>query len=181
MNKKRVCREPTADTKTEEVTQKRQKQQSKIPLSLCKYREIKRDLFTLSRREYSYVHSVSADFEMGSGIALRFKQNFDRQDELRAQKKQVGDVAVLTWPVAGASGPFTIFYLVTKEGYYHKPTLANMESSLYALKWECERLGITRVAMPKIGCGLDRLKWVNVQQKIRSILTNMDVTVCIRR
>ncbi|CAN5841918.1 hypothetical protein BH23THE1_BH23THE1_35070 [soil metagenome] len=64
----------------------------------------------------SLAHYVSKDLYMGKGIAPLFVNKFGSVDELKAQK---GDVAYLR-----RNGKF-IFYLITKERYYYKPTYAN--------------------------------------------------------
>lgn len=133
-------------------------------------RKVKGDLFT-APSSTSLVHCVSACFTMGRGIAVAFRNRFGRVPELRSQGKGVGDVAVLT------DGQRYIYYLVTKQRYYHKPTLRNLERSLKALKCHCDAVGVTKLAMPLIGCGLDRLQWADVEALLARILTGMDVTV----
>ena len=147
------------------------------------YRYIEQDLFKLPPHEYSYVHAVSADFNMGKGIAVEFKRMFGRQAQLLKQNVQVGGVATLVLRDK-QQRRVIVFYLVTKQRYFGKPTMSTMESSLKALKIECERLGVRQLAMPKIGSGLDRLEWEKVSQLIQSILVvpagGIDVTVCYR-
>ena len=50
------------------------------------------------------------------------------------------------------------------------------------MKEECRLNGIRKVAMPLIGCGLDKLKWEQVSAIIREVFadTDMDILVCIR-
>lgn len=54
--------------------------------------EIKGDLFSASA---SLAHCVSRDLKMGAGIAVQFRERFQRVDELRNQNKNVGEVAIL--------------------------------------------------------------------------------------
>lgn len=81
------------------------------------------DLFAAGP-DISLAHCVSRDLEMGKGIAVRFKNLFGRVDELRAQEKDVGQVAVLPPLVDGDKRH--IFYLITKERYFGKPTYATL-------------------------------------------------------
>ncbi len=46
-----------------------------------------------------------------------------------------------------------IYYLITKQRYYHRPTLATLQASSYSMKQHM-RHGVMQLAMPKIGCGL---------------------------
>lgn len=102
---------------------------------------------------------------------MAFRDRFGRVPELRSQGKGVGDVAVLP------DGQRYIYYLVTKQRYFHKPTLRDLEQSLGALKCHCDAHGVTKLAMPLIGCGLDRLQWADVEPLLARILTGMDVTL----
>jgi hypothetical protein len=94
---------------------------------------------------------------MGSGIARQFKRIFGRVDELHQQKKQVGDVAVLA-----LNGRY-IYYLITKEIYSQKPTIGTLTSALKNMMAHAIDHGVTAISMPRIGCGLDRLKWSEVE------------------
>ena len=49
--------------------------------------------------------------------------------------------------------------LITKERYFHKPTIITMRHALEKMKQICLENNIKKIAMPVIGCGLDRLNW----------------------
>ena len=87
--------------------------------------------------------------------------------------KKVGEVAVLK------RGNRYIYYLVTKPRYFHKPTYKTLRSSLQLMKEHCQQNDVTDVAMPRIGCGLDKLQWKEVSQILKDIFsdTNMTLTV----
>lgn len=123
--------------------------------------EIKGDLFN---SDQSLVHCVSRDFHMGKGIAVEFKSRFGNVDKLIQQNKNVGEVVYL--PV----NDIKVFYLVTKEKYYGKPTMTSMKQCLRELANLCIELDIKKVAMPRIGCGLDKLKWDSVKKIIETEL-----------
>ena len=71
---------------------------------------------------------------------------------------------------------------ITKEKYSHKPTYDSLRGALQRMKEECRLNGIRKVAMPLIGCGLDKLEWEQVSAMIREAFadTDMDILVCIR-
>jgi hypothetical protein len=48
------------------------------------------------------------------------------------------------------------------------------------MKEQCEQKDITKLAMPLIGCGLDRLSWDNVSEIIEDVFeeTNIDILIC---
>jgi len=127
------------------------------------------DLFTST---LPLAHCVSEDFAMGAGIALEFRTRFGLVDELKAQKRQVGDVAYIQH-----DGHGYLFYLVTKSRYWEKPTYSVLQECLEQLHALCTEFGVKAIAMPRIGCGLDRLQWNVVQQLIESTMKGIDVQV----
>jgi O-acetyl-ADP-ribose deacetylase (regulator of RNase III) len=138
-------------------------------------REIRGDLFTAPSPTSSLAHCVSADMAMGKGIAVHFKKKFGRVDELKAQKVPVGRCAVL----ANINGSY-VFYLITKERYFQKPTMRSMRSALEHLAQLCTKFKIQELAMPRIGCGLDGLEWSAVKQEIEHAFQSGEtkVTIC---
>ena len=71
---------------------------------------------------------------------------------------------------------------MTKDKYWHKPTLNSLLSALYDMKELCKKNNITKLAMPRIGCGLDRLNWSEVKQQIIYCFqdTEIEILVCIK-
>ncbi|XP_028390691.1 ADP-ribose glycohydrolase OARD1-like [Dendronephthya gigantea] len=136
------------------------------------YQEIKGDLFSCSK-DASLAHCISADVHMGKGIATIFKKMFGGVEELRSQGKKPGEVSILR-----REGRF-IYYLVTKPRYFHKPTYDTLRSSLIAMKVHCKEHEVTTLAMPRIGCGLDRLDWGEVRKIIKETFqdTNIHLTI----
>ena len=51
--------------------------------------------------------------------------------------------------------------------------------ALRKLLYECEIRDIKKLAMPKIGCGLDGLNWERVSQMIREIFEDTDIQITI--
>ncbi|XP_034247461.1 serine/arginine repetitive matrix protein 2-like [Thrips palmi] len=134
--------------------------------------EVEGDLFT-ARRDTSLAHCVSSDMKMGAGIAIHFRSKFGRVDDLLSQNKTVGEVAVLK------DSQRFIFYLVTKKRYFNKPTERTLQCSLLAMREECQKLGVTKLAMPRIGCGLDGLRWPSVFHLLTEVFENcgMEITI----
>ncbi|KAJ8982408.1 hypothetical protein NQ317_017210 [Molorchus minor] len=131
------------------------------------------DLFTVSS-DYSLVHCVSADFRMSRGIAYLFKQKFGGIEYLRGQNQSRGGLAILK------DGLRNIYYLVTKDRSYHKPEYEDLWQSLVKLKQHVDQSGIKKLAMPTIGCGLDRLSWPKVKKMLLSCFqkTNIEILIC---
>lgn len=40
--------------------------------------------------------------------------------------------------------------------------------------------GITKLAMPKIGCELDRLEWEKVKNIIKEVFADVDIEIVVR-
>lgn len=72
-----------------------------------------------------------------------------------------------------------VFNLITKERYFHKPTIITMRLALEKMKQICLENDIKKIAMPVIGCGLDRLNWTDVSEQIKSIFTDTDVDILV--
>ena len=113
------------------------------------------------------VHCISQDCEMGAGIAVPMKKAF-KLSSLTADKF-----------------PDCIYYhnvlnLITKKNYWGKPTYQTLEQSLIKMKEICVEEGITKLVMPKIGCGLDKLQWPKVREMLENIFrdTDIDILVC---
>ena len=49
------------------------------------------------------------------------------------------------------------------------------------MKSKCEELGVNKIAMPRIGCGLDKLDWWKVRDIIFDVLddTDIEILVCV--
>lgn len=72
-----------------------------------------------------------------------------------------------------------VFYLVTKEFYYSYPLYSDVEKSLKRMARLCQENEVKKVAMPRIGCGLDMLKWNIVARIIDKVFDNSGISVSI--
>ena len=123
------------------------------------------DLFD-APRNCSLGHCISEDASMHKGIATQFKSKFGRIAEIRQKAKDKTGLV----PLDIEPGKF-VYNLVTKSKCYHKPTYQSLEKSLKALSLHVSQHGITQLALPKIGCGLDRLHWPVVAHMIERIFS----------
>ena len=133
--------------------------------------EVKGDLF--KGEKSSLAHCISRDIKMGKGIALIFKQKFGGVDELQKQNKKVGEVAVLE-----RNGRY-IYYLITKEKYYNKPTYDTLRQTLVTMVDHMVKNNVKVVSMPRIGCGLDKLIWDKVKVIIEEVTLGKSIKVII--
>ena len=129
------------------------------------FNEVKGNLFDEPYKEGDiYAHCISEDFEMGAGIAREFRERFP----VFAEKKEffVNDYkpSKNRRLYVVKSDNILIANLVTKKRYWHKPTYATIETSIWSLRKYVENHPeIKRIIMPRIGSGLDRLSWREVK------------------
>lgn len=135
--------------------------------------EIKGDLFGVED-SFSLGHCVSQDLVMGKGIAVEFKERFGNVDKLKEQKGTIGNGVVLE-----ISQNRLVFYLITKLRYFDKPKMEILESSLIWMKNYCINKNIKKLALPKIGCGLDLLKWTDVKKILIEIFRETNIHIKI--
>eukprot|EP00062_Callorhinchus_milii_P009464 gi/632953299/ref/XP_007892342.1/ PREDICTED: O-acetyl-ADP-ribose deacetylase 1 [Callorhinchus milii] len=121
----------------------------------------------------SLAHCISQDCRMGAGIAALFRKRFGSIEELQEQKKTPGEVAVLQ------KNNRYIYYLITKEKASYKPTYSSLQGSLIAMKTHSLANGVTRISMPRIGCGLDKLSWDKVATIIQEVFCNTDICISV--
>ena len=134
-------------------------------------KEEKRDLFTVDNK-YCLAHCISSDLAMGAGIAVKFQEKYNLSRRIRKNEK-----GKITYPNVYLIG--NIFSLVTKELYWHKPTYENFKITLQMMKHMCGWNHIKYLAMPKLGCGLDRLSWVKVKEMIEEVFGDMDIEILV--
>lgn len=139
-------------------------------------KEIKGNLFSILDQapdNLALVHCVSRDLKMGAGIAVEFKNRFGSVDLLKSQNKTVGQCASLV----RSSDNLLVSYLITKENYWGKPTYETLRSALKDFRQHALDHNVRVIAMPCLGCGLDRLNWAKVKPMIAEILEGFDVIV----
>lgn len=130
------------------------------------------DLFKLEN-EYPLAHCISADFKLGLGIALEFDKRYKMGSKLRARYTVDGKVPQCI-------RVDNTYNLVTKSKYWHKPTYKTLGDSLILMRDQMLNRGENKVAIPKIGCGLDKLQWGAVLELINNIFKDTDIEVRVR-
>ncbi len=139
-------------------------------------KKIKGNLFD-APEGYYLVHCISGDYALGAGIAKQFDQIYNMREKLlqyfpipKTQKFANVGKALLV---------YNVFNLVTKNRYYSKPTYESLEKTLVNMKKQCIKRDIKKLAMPLIGCGLDRLEWSNVRKIICKVFNDTDIDILI--
>lgn len=142
------------------------------------YKEEVRDLFSVPE-DYYLAHCISADFGMGKGIVVEFNERFDMKRKItELYPGGFRDSDGIYEPI-GCILIDGVFNLITKKRYFEKPTYCSFEGALYFMREICQDNNIKRVAMPVLGCGLDKLRWDKVSEIIKKMFNDMDIEILV--
>lgn len=143
------------------------------------YTEKIQDVFSVDS-EYYLAHCISGDFTLGAGVAKAVDKKYDMRFKL------FRDYPIANGTRYGYVGKALlvdhVFNLVTKDLFCNKPSYKNLQLALQDMKTQCLANGITKIAMPLIGCGRDKLNWSEVSDWIVEIFddTDIEILVCKR-
>jgi len=131
-------------------------------------KEEKRNLFEVDDK-YRLAHCISEDCAMGAGIAVEFQKRFKLRNKLLERDTK--------YPTCIQIG--RVYNLITKAKYWNKPTYLSLERALIVMKELAVMNGVEFIAMPKVGCGLDRLQWGLVRNNIEFIFKDTDIEILV--
>jgi len=133
------------------------------------FKEERCNLFEVDEKYY-LAHCISSDCAMGAGIAVDFQNKFKLRNKLLQH--------YIEHPMCIQIG--RVFNLITKAKYWHKPTYNSLEDAVLMMKELALNEEVKFIAMPKIGCGLDRLQWGKTKEIIKNVFedTNIEILVC---
>lgn len=137
-----------------------------------KYEEKHMDLFDVDE-SYFLAHCISADYNLGAGIAVEFNKHFNLTPTLiYINRNKYPDCIPIK----------RVFNLVTKQNYWDMPTYKDLERALKIMKGLAVRHNVNKIAMPRIGCGLDHLVWENVKYIVKEVFdeTDIEILICIK-
>lgn len=140
----------------------------------------KGDLFKLDNEKYVYAHCISLDCNMGKGIAKTFDKKFNGMKSFLINKINGENYDYPKTIPCFSNGKLRVFNLITKEKYWNKPTYSSLESCIRQMAEFCARHDVKYLAIPKLGCGLDRLQWGKVQEIIYKYFYDLDITIEVR-
>lgn len=122
---------------------------------------------------YWIAHCVSGDFTLGAGVAKQINETFNTREALKSLWGEEPDLGNCCLPCGN------VLNLVTKKRYWHKPTLDSLREALEDMRLLIEEEKIKRIAMPRIGCGLDGLSWDHVSVLIQEVFKDSDVEIMV--
>jgi len=142
------------------------------------YKEEVKNLFLVSE-EYYLAHCISADFGMGKGIVVEFNKRFNIKRILQDKYPDYLNLWTHKRMIGDCIQQGRVFNLITKERYYDKPTYESLTTALKIMKDICNESKVKKIAMPIIGCGLDRLKWNVVSDIIKNVFNDTDIEILV--
>ena len=142
------------------------------------YKEEIRDLFSVSD-EYYLAHCISADFALGAGIAVEFVKRFNMRKKLQTCFDGYLNEFIENNYKSDCLMMGRVFNLITKERYWQKPTYATMRGALEMMRKLIIENNVNKIAMPVIGCGLDRLTFNKVSEIIQDVFKELDIEILV--
>lgn len=153
------------------------------------YKEESRDVIS-TMPEYVTAHCISEDCAMGAGVVLAFRKAFPGLKAAcmeyvnDSEKAYMDDIYV---PYRHTDGKKVVYNMFTKERYwYHagkgisyEKYLENLKSSLEYVKALMIHNKENKLALPKIGAGLDRCRWEDVKNVIQEVFSDTDIEVLV--
>ena len=83
------------------------------------------------------------------------------------------------FPFWDSSSRRYIYNLVTKEKLSYKPDLQTLATTLQNMQAHATMQGVSAIAIPKIGCGLDQMYWQDVVKMLRRIFAFSDIQIVV--
>lgn len=135
------------------------------------YVEKRMNLFEVDD-SYHLAHCISSDCMMGAGIAVDFQKKYKLRFKLlsRPFKERKHPACIRIGKV---------YNLITKKFAVGKPTYDSLEQALILMRNQMLEEGVYKIAMPKIGSGLDRLHWPRIREIIKEVFKDTDIEILI--
>ena len=140
------------------------------------YTEITGDLFKEAKGRV-LAHCISADFALGAGIAVKFREMGVKQALQNAYPDYVDKWTQGECITTHIDDNVTC-NLITKRYCYEKPTYENLQLALDSMKEyiekELEYKKTVQLGMPLIGCGIDGLEWDKVSKMVKDTFADLE-------
>ena len=131
---------------------------------------------SILQQPHSIGHCISADAKMSKGFADLLSQRFPG---LREACRRTNLLTGQTFPFWDQTGNRYIYNLITRTKYSEKPNLPTLSLTLEEMKSHARLYGISTIAVPKIGCGLDRMNWQQVLKLLRDIFAYWNIRIVV--
>lgn len=159
---------------------------------------------TTKMPEYVTAHCISEDCAMGAGVVLAFRKTFPGlkaacMEYMEMVRNSVSPYAdhenrnsfvtsdYTVYPYRHVDAGKTVYNMFTKKNYWHKAGkgisyedyMKHLKESLEMVKKSMIVKSEKKLAMPRIGSGLDRCKWEDVKETILEVFKDTDFEVLI--
>ena len=143
-------------------------------------REENMDLLAVPQGYY-LAHCITADFSLGAGVAKQIDEAFGMREQLQRHydysginsnydgSEHVGEALLVA----------NVYNLVLKKNPTKKAKYKKLRMCLEDLKICIEYDFVTKLAMPKIGCGHEELEWERVRGIIEEVFADTDVEILV--
>lgn len=122
------------------------------------------------------VHCIGGDALAGAGIAGKLERKYGLREQLAPIVAEGPPESHVGKALVTRHGEQTIISLVTKPRTRStRPTYEALQACLISLR----HLGIKKLYMPKIGCGMDRLEWFSVKAMLMDTFADTDAEIHI--
>lgn len=137
-------------------------------------KEINGNIFNSDKDAY-FIHCLSKDWYLGGGIAQQFQNRFKIMEQLeeifhKDKNYFINSKVILTG---------NIFNMFTKAFVFQKSSYSSIEFCLKEVKSICLEKNISRLSMPRIGCGIDGLCWSKVKKIIESVFVDSNIEISV--
>ena len=131
---------------------------------------------SIIQQSNSIGHCISADAKMSKGFADFLSHKIPG---LRPTCKKAKLLTGQVFPSWDSTGRRYIYNLVTKQRFFEKPDLSTLFTTLEAMKSHAAMHGVSTIAIPKIGCGLDQMNRPEVVKLLRDVFAYSDIQVVV--
>lgn len=140
-------------------------------------REVNMDLFSVPQGYY-LAHSISADYNLGAGVAKEIDERFNMELRLADYSDDCG-YAGQNLPIGSCITIGNVYNLVTKSTAFTSPKYSDLLEALRAMKCYASTDHVSKIAMPRICCGKDKLDWNVVKALIEDVFDDeIEIMVC---
>ena len=131
---------------------------------------------TIFQANTAIAHCNSADANMGKRFAEIICRRVNELQEYCRKTRTILDSA---FPYYDPESYNFIYNLVTKWKIFEKPTLDNLRISLENMRGQALPNNVTKITMPKNGCWLDKLQWIDIFKLSQDTFTYSGIQIQI--
>lgn len=136
-------------------------------------REKNRNLLDVPQGYY-LAHCITADFSLGAGVAKQIDSIFNMKEKLHrfftsGAKYHLGDALLVD----------NVFNLVIKRDSTKKAKYKRLQAALIDMRDQMDDNVVTKVAIPRLGCGHEGMNWEKVKGIINEVFEDTDVEILV--